>query len=228
MIGDYPATHLIQRLGLAEQEWPERLRQQPGESLEAYRNRMYEQSRLPGALAPLNDLKGRYVEVVNPLLSRRMICAVHELPDELRAYGRAYAQVVDGESRPIPYARFTSTPAVSDYLGDPAVVESMVRELSSTRVERVLLSEEAVLRLLAAMAAPERRHATLRDRVTGSVKLARVGLPLGLARRLTPPYRTPDPLSPTRLALRATIASKMVALLEEDATLLRRPGSATQ
>ena len=98
---------------------------------------MYEQSRLPGALAPLNDLKGRYLEVVNPLLSRRVIGAVHELPDELRAYGRAYAQVVDGESRPIPYARFTSTRAVDDCLDDPGVVGAVVRELTSPRAERV-------------------------------------------------------------------------------------------
>ena len=120
MVSDYPSAHLIHRLGLAEQVWPERLRQQPGEGLDAYRDRMYEQSRLPGALAPLNDLKGRYLEVVNPLLSRRMIGAVHELPDELRAYGRAYGQVVDGESRPIPYARFTSTLSVTTASTIPA------------------------------------------------------------------------------------------------------------
>ena len=149
MVSDFPSTHLIHRLGLAEQVWPERLREQPGESLDAYRDRMYEQSRLPGALAPFNDVKGRYVEVVNPLLSKRLIGAVHELPDELRAFGRVYNEVVDGESRPIPYARFNSTPAVSDCLEDPGLIEAIVRELSSARAERVFDREEAVLSLLA-------------------------------------------------------------------------------
>ena len=222
MVRDYPATHLIRHLGLAEQEWPERLLQQPGEGLEVYRDRMYEQSRLPGALAPLNDLKGRYVEVVNPLLSRRMIGAVHELPQELRTYGRAYAQAVDRESRPIPYARFTSTTTVPDYLGDPGVVDVVVRELSSPRIERVLGTEEAVLRLLAALAAPEWRRPTLRSRTIASLRLARAALPLAVARRLTPSYGPAEPLSPARLAFRATIASKMVALLDEDAALLTR------
>ena len=222
MVGDFPATHPIHHLGLAEQEWPERLRRRPDEALDPYRDRMYEQSRLPGALAPLNDLKGHYVEIVNPLLSRRMIGAVHELPDDLRAYGRAYAQVVDGESRPIPYARCTSTQSMSDCLSDPGLVEVIVRELASARVERVLASEETVLALLTALAEPAWRRPTARGRAMATLKLARAGLPLGMARRLTPRYSVPDPVSPARLALRATIASKMVALLEEDAALLRR------
>ena len=73
MVSDYPPTHLIHPLGLAEQVWPERLRDQPGESLDGYRDRMYEQSRLPGALASLNDVKGRYVEGREP--------AAFEAPD---------------------------------------------------------------------------------------------------------------------------------------------------
>jgi len=222
MVRDYPAAHLIHHLGLAEQEWPERLRQRPEEDLEAYRDRLYEQSRLPGALAPLNDLKGRYVEIVNPLLSRRMIGAVHELPQELRAYGRAYAQVVDRESRPIPYARFASTAAVPDYLDDPGVAEVVVRELSSPRIERVLATEEAVLRLLSALVAPNWRRPTPRSRAIASLKMARVALPLGVARRLTPRYSHAELLSPARLAFRATVASRTLALLDEDAALLAR------
>ena len=221
MVSDFPSTHLIHRLGLAEQVWPERLREQPGESLDAYRDRMYEQSRLPGALAPLNDLKGRYVELVNPLLSKRMIGAVHELPVELRAFGRVYNEVVDGESRPIPYARFSSTPAMSDCLEDPGLTEAIVRELSSGRAERVFDREEAVLSLLSAMATPQRRRRTLRDETVAALKLARKALPARVARRLTPRYSRPDPVSPARLAFRATIASKAVALLEDDAASLR-------
>ena len=223
MVGDYPSEHLIRRLGLADQVWPARLHQTPGEGLDTYRDRMYEQSRLPGALAALNDVKGRYVEVVNPLLSRRMIDTLHELPDELRAYGRVYNQVVDGESRPIPYARFNSTQPVSECLDDPGLVEAMVRELSSARVERVLDREDAVLHILAALAAPQWRRPTLRSETTAALKTVRATLPSGVARRLTPRYSRPDPVSPARLAFRATIASKMVALLEADAALLRAP-----
>ena len=55
-----------------------------------------------------------------------------------------------------------------------------------------------------------------------SLRLARAALPQDVGRRLTPRYGPPEPLSPARLGLRATIASKAIALLEEDAALLRR------
>ena len=164
---------------------------------------------------------------MNPLLSRRMIGALHELPDELRAYGRVYNQIVDGESRPIPYARFNSTQSVSECLDDPGLVEAIVRELSSARVERVLDREEAVLHILAAMASPQWRRPTLRGETTAVLKLARAALPAGIARRLTPRYSRPDPVSPARLAFRAAIASRMVALLEQDAALLHEPAAPT-
>ena len=54
------------------------------------------------------------------------------------------------------------------------------------------------------------------------MKAMRVALPSGLAYRLTPRYRGPDPLTASSLAFRATIASKTVTLLREDADALRR------
>jgi hypothetical protein len=220
MVSDFPPAHLLRHLDLAEQGWPPRLRQQPDEALDTYRDRMYEQSRLPGALAALNDLKGRYVEVVNPLLSRRMIEVVHSLPDALRAYGRVYNQVVDPEGGLIPYARSVSTRSVAACLDDPRLIEEIVTELSSVRVERVLDHEEAVMRLLVRMATP-RRGPTAPERLRAVLRTARKALPQRVARRLTPPYSRPDPVSAARVGLRATIASKTVALFREDASLLR-------
>ena len=49
-----------------------------------------------------------------------------------------------------------------------------------------------------------------------------MALPLGVARRLTPRYGPPEPLSPARLAFRAALASRTLALLDQDAALLAR------
>jgi hypothetical protein len=73
------------------------------------------------------------------------------------------------------------------------------------------------------MALPQWRRPTLHGETIAALKLARAALPAGVARRLTPRYSRPDPVSPARLAFRAAIASRMVALLEEDAALLRAP-----
>ena len=224
IVGDFPVAHVIRRLGLAEQERPERLLQRPGEGLEAFLDRVTEQGYISGFLSPLNDLKGRYIEVVNPLLSRRIVSAVRTLPDHLRVYGRAFARVIDGEVRHIPYARFQSTTPEVDYLEHHAILETIVGELSSRSMERVL-GEEAVVRVLVAMAASAPSRPTGHERFIAAMKAVRTALPRRVAERLSPRLSGVDPLSPSLLALRATMASKMIALLEEDAALLRRPGA---
>lgn len=224
MITDYPEGYLLRRLGLADQEWPERLRPRPGETLEPYRDRMSHEGYVPNALAPLSGLKCRYLEVANPLLSRRVVAVARTLPSELRMYGRAFSDIVDRESRPIPHARFTSTPAASTYLADGEIIRAVVAELTSPAIESVL-SEEAAMLLLAAMTSPSHSPATVRSRVTAVMKAARVALPSSVAYRLSPRYRGPEPLSAMSLAFRATIASKTVALLREDAAALDAAGA---
>jgi hypothetical protein len=224
MVTDYPEGHLIRRLGLAEQSWPSRLRVRPGEGYEPYRDRMSHEGAMPRVLAPLNGLKCRYLEVANPLLSRRVIDVVRSFPDELRMYARAFLEIADRESGSIPYARFSSTPAASGYLADAGVISAIVSELTSAAIEGVI-SEAAALMLLAGMASPLRTPATVRSRVIAAMKVARIALPSRVAYRLTPRYRDPEPLTAMKLAFRATIATKTVALLREDAAALDEPSN---
>jgi hypothetical protein len=216
MVTDYPEGHLIHRLGLADEDWPERLQPQPGEEFEPYRDRMSHEGYIPTALAPLTGIKCRYLEVVNPLLSRRIVDLVRTFPDELRMYGRAFSEIVDRESRSIPHARFTSTPAASAYLADEAIIRAVVAELTSAAIGSVM-SEEAAMMLLAAIASPSHSPATVRSRVVAAMKVIRIALPSRVAYRLTPRYQGPEPLTAMNLAFRATLASKTVALLRDDA-----------
>ena len=220
MVDDYDDGHVIRRLGLAAQEWPARLHRQDGELREQYCDRMSQQVYVPMVLGPLNSIKCRYVEVVNPLLSRRVIDVARELPDELRTYGRAIHSVAGSACPWIPYARTSSLADTHDYLSRPDVVEVLVRELTSQDMARVL-SEESAARLLVAMAAPDRTPATLRTRIFSAIKAGSVVLPARTYDRLAPRYDRPEELSGMRLALRATIASKTITLLGQDAALLR-------
>ena len=52
------------------------------------------------------------------------------------------------------------------------------------------------------------------------MKAVRVALPSRVAHRLTPRFQGPDPLTALKLAFRATIASKTVTLLRDDADAL--------
>jgi hypothetical protein len=220
MVTDYPEGHLVRRLGLADQDWPQRLRLRPGEGYEPYRDRMSHEAAMPRVLAPLNGLKCRYLEIVNPLLSRRIIALVRTFPDELRMYGRAFSEIVDRECRLIPHARFTSDPPASQYLGDAEIIRAVVAELTSAAIESVI-GEEAAMLLLAGMVSPSHSPATVRSRAIAAMKAAaRVVLPSRVVYRLMPRYQGPEPLTAMQLAFRATIASKTVALLREDAAAL--------
>lgn len=225
MAGDFAPGHVIRRLGLAPQQWPSWLERQQGESREAYCDRMSQQVYVPLVLGPLNAIKGRYVEMVNPLLSRRIIAVVRSLPDELRVYGRALHDVAASACPGIPYARFSSLPDAGEYASRPEFVETLVRELMAPAMSRVL-SEEGVATLLAAMAAKPAPE-SLRRRIFSTLKSGSVLLPARTFDRLAPRYDQPDPLGPTRIALRAAIASKSIALLEADAALLREPAAVT-
>jgi hypothetical protein len=176
-------------------------------------------------LGPLTSLKARYLEVVNPLLSRRVIGAVRELPDDLRAYGRAFHRVAGAACPRIPYARTSSVPDTHELLSREDVIEVLVRELTAPDMARVL-TEEGAVRILVAMVARERTPAPVRARVFSALKAGSIVLPARAYDRLAPRFDQPGELSGATLALRATLASKTIALLERDATLLREPAPA--
>ena len=81
LVPDYSRDHPIHRLGLAEQHLNEDFSPHPGESLRSWDERIYEELEYPSILAPLNSLKSGFVEVVNPLQSRRVTEVARKLPD---------------------------------------------------------------------------------------------------------------------------------------------------
>ena len=218
MVRDYPPDHLLHRLDLAEQSWPGRLEPRSDEDLEAYQDRLDLQGYMPVAMAPLNGIKGRYIEVVSPLLSRCVIGAVRRLPEKERIYARAYSRLVARQAPWIPVARFSSLPSSKEFLTSPAMLDLIVREMTSSVDE--VLPERGAQAILAAMASDARQAPAARARVRNAFKTVRLALPHGVADRLSPRFWRPDELSPATLAFRAVLAARTIALFREDATLL--------
>lgn len=219
LAADYPADHLVRRLGLAAQTLPEWLERQADESAEEYCDRADQQLYHPQVLAPLNAIKARYLEVVNPLLSRAVIETVRTLPDDLRVHGRALYAVAARGARGVPFARASSTPSADEYLAHPDVVEEIVRCLTSPAGEEVV-SEAGAVALLTALAAESSARAPASTRLKGTLKSVRAFLPKRAGERLSPRYAGPDPLPAARLAFRAAIATKAIALLRADTVAL--------
>lgn len=134
-------------------------------------------------------------------------------------FGRAFLEIADRESRHIPDARFSSTPAASRYLADAEVIVVMIAEPTSAAIESMISEEAGTLAARGddVTIAHSRHGAQPRH---AAAKAARVALPSRVAYRLAPRYRESEPSAAMQVAFKAMIASRTVAPLREDAAAL--------
>jgi hypothetical protein len=212
VLSDYFTPEQVASFELPAQRVPEHLDRQPGETIATWRDRGYLQYRVPMMLASLTDLKAAYVEVANPLLSRRVLEYVRRLPDELRTAKRLWRTVVAMKSPDLPYARDSAVLQLADLVKDPAVVQALLGELESASAREIL-------------------PPPLRTQLLGMTKRrpkAKRNVLFGITFRLPMAVKTvvrnwigvkPELPSGT-LAFRSFVASRMNTLLHEDARVL--------
>lgn len=131
----------LQRLGLAEQDLPERFERRPSETPAQWRDRLYHAFRIPVVLAALSDLKLAYVEVANPLLARSVLIHVRGLPDHHRDSKRLFRSVVDSVAPRVRIARRAATASRAMLLRSADVV-SVLRSALTTLAARELFPRE--------------------------------------------------------------------------------------
>jgi hypothetical protein len=134
---DFPNLRKLEEFGFTEQELPSNFGQKQGESLELWRDRLYHQFRIPVVLAALNDLKLPYVEIMNPLLSRRIIYQVRRLPDHLRTDKNLFKKVVRSLSPDIDFAKYSAIGMPENILRTKKVVDFLKEELAYSYVGSV-------------------------------------------------------------------------------------------
>jgi asparagine synthetase B (glutamine-hydrolysing) len=190
----------------ASQRRPAHLERRASESLQAWRDRLNAEFELPYALGPLNDLKLAYVDVVHPLVSRRIVEQVRRLPDDLRTNKVAFKSIVDDVPLDIPFAKRVAIFPPETVLRNPEVLRVLGGELrrQSEGSETVAALARETLELLPRSSAL-RPHGSTRRLVDKA------------RRRMSRAAR----LSPLKLAFRTYIIGKMQALLADDARALR-------
>jgi hypothetical protein len=207
-VEDYAPGHPIRRLGLAAQSWPAHLEQRRDEDLLRYRDRLQRTLYIPARVAPLNQIKSSFVEVVNPLKARRVATVVKSLPERLRLHPGALARVLELHGPPVPFA---DRPAATlpEILTRADVRAAMADGLSSGSA-RLLFDhaalDEIVQGLLQPAGSSGRSSVTRRLRAALPRKIKDVALPV-IGNRL----------DTTELALRMFIAARAVRLFREDA-----------
>jgi hypothetical protein len=136
---DFSNLDNYKEFGFAQQEWPDNLKKKHVETLESWRDRIYQQMRIPTILSALSDLKLPYVEIVNPFLSKGIIYQSRRLPYHLRTNKKLFKELVRlNDTSGIEYARYDSYTNLKNILKRNSTVEFLKDELSSIHANSLI------------------------------------------------------------------------------------------
>jgi hypothetical protein len=221
LLRDYFSPAEIASFELPAQPIPERCRRRSRETLAAWRDRIYQEFRIPNLLASLTDLKTAYVEVANPLLTRPVLECARQLPDHLRTGKLAWRKFVGSRTPAVPFAQAAAVLALGDFVSDTAMLQLMLSEMESANAAAIF---SAGLRHKVASSIREflRTETPPRRKRAGARMLLMRSLPDRL-RKMARRFSTAKPsLHPMVFAFRAFAASRMNALMKADSRVLYR------
>ena len=213
-LADFFSAEELETFELPEQQIPDRLARRRDETLATWRDRLYQQFRVPTLLAGLTDLKTAYVDVSNPLLTRSVLECVRRLPDELRTGKQLWRDLVGALLPDVALATHVAIPSLTECVADRHVLTVLVDELTSERARTVfapLLRARCCAALRAALSTPPTARRDWHGPVLSRAVPARL-------RAVVRSWRSTRPaIEPLVLAFRAFVATRMHALLRSDA-----------
>lgn len=119
------------------QKVPDNLKQKKHESIPTWRDRIFQQYRIPFMQSALADLKYSYVEQINPFLSRQIVSIIRQLPDYLRTDKKLFKRVMKKMDCGIPFSQRDSNINVKDFLKNPQMVDLLTKELTSEYAKNI-------------------------------------------------------------------------------------------
>ena len=134
--------HLLGDYGMvASQELPQHLLRGGSETLATWRDRLHHLFVIPVILSALSDLKLAYLEVVNPLLSRRVLQCARELPDRLRTEKALFREVVASMSPRFGLADDRAIVRPGTLLGEKGMLSLLSEEVGSQGAKSLFPAE---------------------------------------------------------------------------------------
>jgi len=165
---DFPNIGSAAAFDCEEQRFPEALRQQEGETLMTWRERLYQEFRVATGNSALTDLKCAYVELVNPFLSRRIITQIRTIPDRWRTEKQLWKEIVRSMRPKVGFAKYSAVTEYEDVLKGKRMVEVIADELDAAHARAVLpnkLINFIRSKIKVSGAEPGRRGISLRARI---------------------------------------------------------------
>jgi len=141
LCSDFSNLKDYRKYGFPEQKLPTDLIRKRHETLSQWCDRLFHQYTLATEFPALSDLKLPYVEVINPLLSRKILQQVRQLPDHLRTGKALFKKIVNSLSPEINYAKSATSSSLSEIFKQETIVKIMKADLSSEEARSLFNSE---------------------------------------------------------------------------------------
>ncbi|MEO8176370.1 MAG: hypothetical protein ABI626_06890 [Sphingomicrobium sp.] len=138
VLEDYFPSAKLAELGLEANRVPAEFERATGESLPAWRDRLYQTVRIPTVLAALSDLKLAYLEIANPLISRRVVEVVRATRDDLRTDKALFSRIVERVGPAVAFAKFGALEESDKFLNRPDVRQLMLDDIAGADFGEVL------------------------------------------------------------------------------------------
>ena len=218
LCSDYSNLKEYTKYGVPAQESPQFLNRKEGETFATWRDRVYQEYRIPTILSALSDLKLSYVEQISPFLSKKILYQVRQLPDRLRTEKKIFKNIIRSISPKIDFATSAAIASPGDIFKGNQFVELLRNELSTDNAKKIF-TEEFLYLILKGMKT-EAKEKISRARSVSLRSYAKKYLPLFLIkamRKISPPA-----VDKNVLAFRVFLVSKMNETLKEDSRMKKR------
>jgi hypothetical protein len=212
LCSDYSNLKEYTKYGIPTQEVPLFLNRRKGETFATWRDRLYQEYRIPTILSALSDLKLSYVEQISPFLSKKILSQVRQLPDSLRTEKKLFKNIIRSISPNIDFATSAAIASPGDILKGTELTGVLRNQLSSDDAKKIFPEEFLDFILKGLKTEPKEKVSKARSASLRSY--ARKYLPLfliGAMRKVSPPA-----VDKNVLAFRAFLISKMNETLKED------------
>ncbi len=216
LCSDYSNLKELTKYGIAGQEVPQFLDRKKGETFATWRDRLYQEYRIPTILSALSDLKLSYVEQISPFLSKKILYIVRELPDRLRTEKKLFKKIIRSKSPRIEFATSSANASVGNIFQEQRLVEFLKGELSSANAKE-LFTEEFLDFILKGIKS-ENKEKNFKARSMSLRSYAKKYLPLFLIRAMR--KVSPPAVDRNVLVFRVFLVSKMNEILKQDSLTL--------
>jgi hypothetical protein len=206
----------LKTLGLTSQTLPPQLKQQPHETLAEWSDRLEQKTYFPANLSGLNELKAGYLEVMNPLISRRVMDTFKTIPARITVNRRLFHEIVDDLCPNMPYALSDSTSSTKCLLQQETWLNPVLDELKEAHPDALPPQFTQYLLDHAHPSGNPKKGSRL---AAISYEILSVVPQLSAIRERFPRKVN---INLNRLALRAYILARMDRLLKADAQFLRK------